>query len=173
MNVNGPVPQPDEDDDHERWLALLANDDAAPRLLEAALTHAVPMPGWMSDTAAIAWRTRDFDADLAELLDTHDFAETSRDSTSTDRVLRFRAASIEFEIIVRDDASGTIVDGVVSGPSASDLASLSLSWEQPGGSSDVAPVDQFGRFSFEPGDASLARVRLASPSVITPFFRVR
>jgi hypothetical protein len=172
MDVNEPAREPNANDvSHDEWLALLADDDAAPRLLDAALTVAVPMPGWMRDTAEIAWRTRDFDAELAELLDTHDFAETSRDSATTDRVLRFRAASIEFEIIVRDDASGTIVDGVVSGHD--DLASLLLSWEQPGGSSDVLPVDQFGRFSFEPGDASLARVRLAVPNVITPFFRVR
>ncbi len=172
MDITEPAREPNTDDvSHEEWLALLADDDAAPRLLDATLTVAMPMPGWMRDTAATAWRTRDFDAELAELLDTHDFAETSRDSPTGDRVLRFRAGSIEFEIIVRDDASGTILDGVVTGSAES--ASLSLSWEQPGGPADVVPVDQFGRFSFEPGDVSLARVRLVSPSVITPFFRIR
>lgn len=164
--------QPPELTDSE-WLARLEDDEHAPRLLDAEWVQAEPVPDWMAATAALAWRSRDPDAQLAELIEAEEAVSAARDAFGETRTFVFEAVGCHIAVTVREDVDGPSVDGIVS--SASGLSGVTMGWEEPDAGGSPLHISTHGRFLFEPGAARRVRLRLGGPFgvAVTPWFRVR
>ncbi len=181
-NMGDPGPAPIGLSDAE-WLAALASDDSAPALLTAALSTTDPIPSWMLIGAQVAWQTRDLESELLGLLTETSSVGASRSVAAELRVLVFenQAETLRIEVSIRHDASGPVIDGILSGSAAADVSLARLSW-QGSPAADMAnvdvDVDRFGRFEILPDNATRARIRLsvnqslANQSLLTPWFDV-
>jgi hypothetical protein len=116
----------------------------------------VPQDVLAAARGTFAWR--DFDAELARLLDEESLAGQAVRATGDHRLLTFEAEHLTFVVEATELAQGRKLVGQVvpAGP-------RELWLESAGGASTAAEVDELGRFSLAQLPAGPARLRCELP----------
>jgi len=126
--------------------------------LNALYDHDDPVPSAVLEAARGALLWRDFDAELAKLLDGAPLVGQETRTAGDQRLLTFEAEHLTFVVEATELAHGRKLVGQVvpAGP-------RELWLESADGESKVAAVDELGRFSLSPLPAGPARLRCELP----------
>ena len=108
------------------------NDEELIRLLKSEVG---PTPDWMHRAADVAWATRDFEAQLAELTDDSRTATGARSMTTHEHALTFAAGTNEIVVSVR--SSNNHVDSLSVWLEADDDEATMITLETVAGGSVV------------------------------------
>ena len=113
-----------------------------------------PVPGHVLAAARAAFAWKDFDAELARLLDEETLAGQEVRATGDHRLLTFEAEHLTFVVEATELAHGRKLVGQVvpAGP-------RELWLESAGGAATAAAVDELGRFALNLLPAGPARLR--------------
>ena len=126
--------------------------------LSALYENDDPTPVSVLDAARSVFALRDFDAELARLLDEEMLVGQAVRATGDHRLLTFEAENVTFVVEATELAHGRKLVGQVvpAGP-------RELWLESAEGASTAAPVDELGRFSLAQLPAGTARLRCELP----------